>query len=119
MKTSTKAVLLSALVFPGLGHLVVKSYWRAAFLIFASLVAMYFMVAVAAERAMTVVDQIYSGQVPADVAAISEIVANSSTGAGDSTANTALFVLFACWLIGIIDSCRLGKILDETTLTQH
>lgn len=114
MKTSTKAVLLSTLVFPGLGHLVVKSYWRAALLIVAALGAMYFVVAVATDRAMTVVDQIYSGQVPADAATITEMVANSSSGAGDSTASAAMFVLLACWLVGIVDSYRLGKSLDET-----
>ena len=60
------------------------------------------------QRALTVVDRINSGDIPLETAAIAELVSNSTTGADSFIENTAVIVLTACWLIGIIDSYRLG-----------
>jgi hypothetical protein len=112
MRLSTKAVLLSGLIFPGLGHVTVKSYTRAALLVATSLGAMYFIAAVAGERAMAVVDKIYSGQVPATASSLSEMVAESSSGS-DSTMTFSMIVLTICWIAGIVDSYRIGKALEQ------
>ena len=60
------------------------------------------------QRALTIVDRINSGDIPVDSGAIAEMVSNSTGGAESFIENIAVFVLGACWLIGIIDSYRLG-----------
>ena len=108
MKRSSKAALLSGLIFPGIGHLVLKRYLRGSVLMLFALVALSVIVARIYQRALTIVDRINSGDIPVDTGAIAEMVSNTTSGADSFTENIAVIVLGACWLIGIIDSYRLG-----------
>lgn len=108
MKKSTKAALLSGLVFPGIGHMVLKQYRRGAVLAFAALIASSVIFTVALQHALAIVDRINSGDIPVDSGSIVEMVASSSNGADSTLANISVFVLGACWLFGIVDSCRIG-----------
>ena len=108
MMRSSKAALLSGLVFPGIGHIVLKLYLRGSVLMLFALVALSVIVTRIYQRALTIVDRIYSGDIPVDTGAIAEIVSNSTSGADSLIENIAVIVLVACWLIGIIDSYRLG-----------
>ncbi len=60
------------------------------------------------QRALIIVDRINSGDIPIETGAIAELVSNSTIGVDSFIENTAVIVLAACWLIGIIDSYRLG-----------
>jgi len=113
MKKSSKAALLSGLVFPGIGHITLKQYLRGAILMLGTLAALSVIVNSAYQRALAIVDRINSGDIPVDTVAISEMVANSASGAGDLAENTALIVLAACWLFGIVDSYRIGVAQDR------
>ena len=108
MKRSSKAALLSGLVFPGIGHMVLKQYLRGSVLMLSALVAFSVIVTRIFQRALTIVDRINSGDIPIETGAIAELVSNSTTGVDSFIENTAVIVLAACWLIGIIDSYRLG-----------
>jgi len=108
MKRSSKAALLSGLIFPGIGHIVLKQYLRGSVLMLFALIALSVVVTRIFQRALTIVDRINSGDIPVDTVAIAEMVSNSTSGADSFIENTALFVLGVCWLIGIIDSYRLG-----------
>ena len=108
MKRSSRAALLSGLIFPGIGHIVLKQYLRGSVLMLFALVALSVVVTRIFQRALTIVDRINSGDIPVDTGAIAEMVSNSTSGADSFIENTALIVLGACWLIGIIDSYRLG-----------
>ena len=113
MKRSSKAVLLSGLVFPGIGHMILKQYLRGSILMISALVASSVIVTSVIQRALTIVDRINSGDVPADIGAIAEMVSNSTSGADGFIQSTAVIVLGASWLIGIIDSYRLGVALEK------
>jgi len=108
MKRATKAALLSGLIFPGIGHMVLKQYLRGSVLMLAALMALSVIVTAATKRALTVVDRIYSGEIPIETRAITDAIANSTSGADSQIVKFAVFVLAACWLIGIIDSYRRG-----------
>ena len=108
MTRSTKAALLSGLVFPGIGHMVLKKYLRGSALIISALIASSIIVTVVIQRALTIVDRINSGDIPVETGAIAEMVSNSTNGAVSLIKNISVIVLGACWLIGIIDSYRLG-----------
>ena len=108
MRRSTKAALLSGLIFPGIGHLVLKQYLRGSVLMLSALIASAIIVTAVFQRALTIVDRINSGEIPVDTGAIAEMVSNSTNGADSSIESISMIVLGACWLIGIIDSYRLG-----------
>jgi uncharacterized membrane protein HdeD (DUF308 family) len=88
--------------------MLLQQYLRGSVLMLSALVAFSIIIRGIFQRALTIVDRINSGDVPADIGAIAEMVASSTSAANDLTENTALIVLVACWLIGIIDSYRLG-----------
>ena len=119
MKISTKAVLLSALVFPGTGHLLLKSYRTGMLLISASLVSLYYLVTTSVEAALQIVDKIQSGEVSPDVASITDLVSKQSAGAEMLWSNVATAVLVICWVIGIIDSYRKGRVRDKDDSTNR
>jgi hypothetical protein len=108
VKRSSKAALLSGLIFPGIGHIVLKKYLRGSVLMLFALVALSVIATGIYQRALTIVDRINSGDIPVDTGAIAEMVSNSTSGADSFIENIAVIVLGACWLIGVIDSYRLG-----------
>lgn len=108
MRRPTKAALLSGLVFPGVGHLVLKKYLRGSVLMLAALIALSVIVKSILQRAVTIVDRINSGDIPVDTGAIAEMVSSSAAGTGSPIEKISVTVLVGCWLIGIIDSYRVG-----------
>ena len=58
MKKSTKAFLLSALVFPGAGHLSLKKFVPGFALLAVTLTSLYYVVTTAVDHAMKVIEQI-------------------------------------------------------------
>ena len=114
MTRSTKAALLSGLIFPGIGHMVLKQYLRGSVLMLAALIAVSVIVTAAIQRALTVVERINSGEIPIETRAISDAIANSTSGPDSLIVTISVIVLGACWLIGIIDSYRLGIAQENT-----
>lgn len=113
MTRSTKAALLSGLIFPGVGHMFLKQYLRGSILMLSALIALSVIVTKAIEQALTIVDRIHSGEIPVKAGAITDLVAKSTSGAEGSILNIAALIVGACWLIGIIDSYRLGIIQEK------
>jgi hypothetical protein len=112
VKQSTKAALLSGLVFPGFGHLYLKQYVRGVIIAGISAVSLYFIVSVAVDTAAEVMAKVQSGEVPPDAAAITELVSRQSQATEAST-NMASMLLLGLWIIGILDSYRLGRSGDQ------
>lgn len=105
MRKSTRAALLSGLVFPGIGQLYLKRRWRGVVLAGLALLALGTVVTVAVERALAIVDRILSGEIPVDAATISALV-TASDDADSLTVSVAGSLLVACWLLGILDALR-------------
>ncbi len=117
MTKSIKAALLSALVFPGLGHFVLKKHTTAAVLAGCAFVALYWLVSAVVDRALQISDKIQSGEVQLDTAAIAELVSKQSAGAEAQSLDMAAAVIVIVWLIAIIDAYRLGRLQDKKTKT--
>lgn len=109
MTKSTKAALLSGLIFPGAGHMFLKHYVRGSILILAALISTTVIVTVIVQQALAIIDRISSGEVAIETGAIADMVSSSTHGAESPMANISLVVLLVCWLFGIIDSYRLGS----------
>jgi hypothetical protein len=114
MRKSLKAALFSGLVFPGSGHFVLRKYVRGALLAGISIACLYALVSIAVEIAQEISDQILSGEIPLDAARITHEVTSRSAGDGSRLANLSTYLLVACWLVGIVDSWRVGRLLDKS-----
>jgi len=114
MKKPTKAALLSALVFPGVGHFFLKRYLSAAVLAGAAFVALYVLVSSAVDRALEIVDKIQRGEIQPDIAVITELVSKQPTGTEAQIINIATAVLIIAWLIGVVDSYRVGRLQERS-----
>ncbi|HHH43448.1 MAG TPA: hypothetical protein ENK49_04850 [Gammaproteobacteria bacterium] len=110
MKRSTRAALLSAFIFPGAGHLYLKKYLAGAVLAGISLTAMYRVVSDTIGKAYQISEQLLNGAAPLDAGAISELVAGQTTGSEARSMNMAMAAFIICWLIGIVDSYRAGRV---------
>jgi TM2 domain-containing membrane protein YozV len=110
MKKSTKAVLLSAFVFPGAGHLYLKKYVPGCILAGVSLVGIYYLVTKTVERAWEIAEKIQSGAVQLDATTIAELVSQQSAGTDAQLTNIATLAIIICWVFGIIDSYRVGRV---------
>ena len=114
MKKSSKAALLSGLIFSGIGHIFLKDYLRGSALVVSSLAALSVVVSNVYQHALLVVDGIVSGDVAVEAGAIAQAVSNSTTAAESLVENAAVIVLVACWLAGILDSYRLGAVQEKS-----
>lgn len=113
MRSSLKAALFSALLFPGSGHFVLRKHVRGALLAGISIVCLYLLVSIALEIAQQVSDEILSGQIPLDSVVIMDEVSKRTADSGSSRAGLPTYLLLACWLVGIVDSWRLGHSQDR------
>ena len=113
MKSSTKALLLSALVFPGAGHYSLKHYRHFAVIATLALGSLYFVFSKLMEQAEIIANKIQSGEIPLEVQAISTAL-HSQTFSGEvQQINMAFYALIFIWLYSIFDSYRLGLKLDK------
>ena len=110
MKKSTKAALLSAFVLPGAGHIFLKKYIPGVALVCGSLGGIYYLTSKTVEKGLRIAETIRSGDVQLDVAAITELVSKQATGTEAQLINIATAILIISWLIGIVDSYRVGRL---------
>lgn len=102
MRPATKAALLSALLFPGLGQaLVLKRPGRALCFIAPALLAMLWLLRAAYTAASQVVDRIAAGTLPLDPVLIQQQIEATNTGPGG---DIAAAVLLVAWLGSILDA---------------
>jgi uncharacterized membrane protein len=113
MQKSTKAVLLSALVFPGAGHLLLKKYRSAAVLVSVSFTGLYYLISNAIEKGVQIAEAIQSGAVAPDVAAITDLLSKQATGSEAQLVNLATVAVLICWIFGIVDAYRVGRTRDR------
>jgi len=107
---SLKAVLFSAFVFPGGGHFYLKKHIQGTLLAFISLACLAVLLSTAMEKAQQISDKILAGEIPLDLARITEEVSNQVAAGGTQMADISTYILLICWLVGIVDSYRLGRI---------
>ena len=113
MRYSVKAALLSGLVFPGIGHLDLRRNLRGVLLAAGAAALSYFIISVAVDSAFDIVGKIQSGDVPLNVDSISELMSKASQSNERST-DIATMILFALWVIGIVDSYREGRARERS-----
>jgi hypothetical protein len=91
-----------------------KAYFRGSALVVLSLAALSVVVTSAYQHALAIVDRVVSGDVSMEAGAIAQAVSDSTTVADSLVENTAVIILLACWLAGIVDSYRLGTVQEKS-----
>jgi len=114
MKPSAKAALLSGLVFPGAGHIYLKRYATGIVLVVIAVIATYSLIADAVHVAFAISDKIANGDVPLDVNTITNMVEQQSQQVVTSS-TIATYTLGLSWLIGLVDSYRVGSMQERST----
>lgn len=113
MKISTKAALLSGLVFPGIGHMYLKQYIHGVILSLGAASAIYFIVSVVVTIALEVSEKIQGGNVPLDMGVITDLVSQQLSGA-ERSMNVVMIGLVIFWVIGVVDSYRQGRAIEKS-----
>ncbi|MGE5319950.1 MAG: hypothetical protein ACM3KD_07210 [Hyphomicrobiaceae bacterium] len=109
MSRATNAVLLSALVAPGAGHLYLRHYPRGVALIGISLACLWVFVERAMQQASIVLDRLASDAGGIDAGQLSDLITQTSGGPGSLVVTLTSLALAVCWAIGIVDAYRLAK----------
>jgi TM2 domain-containing membrane protein YozV len=110
MKVAYKAALLSAFIFPGVGHFYLKKYWRGLAIMFIALSGLGFMIWSVTASAFKNLDSVMV-KMQGGATSLQEI----SDIVGLTTVTTApyfdaVFYVIAClWIFALIDAYRIGK----------
>lgn len=113
MKRSIKAALISGLAFPGLGHIYLKKYLAGAVLLFVAGASLYSVSVTAIDTALSVAKEIEAGSVSINEDAIGRLIEQESQGSATAT-NLSLVALILSWVIGVVDSYRVGRAEERT-----
>jgi len=112
MKKSIKAAMLSAFVFPGAGHIFLKFYVSGILLIGVSSAGIYYLISNMVKNALQIVDSIQLGHIQADATVINQLLSSQTTGNESQLLGIATTAVAICWILGIIDSYRIGRAQD-------
>jgi hypothetical protein len=108
MKKTSKAVLLSLLVFPGAGHIFLKKYLPASGFIVVFAYLLSIVIKKLIERSEEISQMIISGEIPLEINAISQALNEQSANAGAQMGFSGYALLFI-WLFATFDAYRLAK----------
>jgi len=103
---------LSGLIFPGLGQISLKHYKRGIVIMFTVLVSMSVFIVKAVQHALDILEKIESQGGAINMSTISNVATQASATSGNLTFNLVLLLVIICWIIGIVDAYRIGKIKD-------
>lgn len=111
MKKTTTVVLLSALAFPGAGHLYLKHKKRGVLLLALFCMLLCHVINSAYQQAQFIYEEILAGRVALTQQAIAVFMADNTYDMQQlQQAGYASNALLILWLIGMLDSYRLAKI---------
>lgn len=107
MNRAPAAALLSALVFPGVGHFYLRRPRRAWLFLVPALVAAIIWFGDVATQVSTILDQVASGAIAPDPVAIAARM--EKEGGGSPLVSLAAIVFGVCWIGAIIDSFLIAR----------
>ena len=107
MNRAPAAALLSALVFPGVGHFYLRRPRRAWLFLVPALIAAVIWFGDVATQVSTILDQVTSGALAPDPVAIAAKL--EQQGGGSTLVPRAEIVFGVCWVGAIIDAFVIGR----------
>lgn len=108
MKQSTKVTLLSLLVFPGIGHLVLKKYAIAIGFIASFAYLLLGLVKDIHAKTQQIIESIIRGEIPIEVSAIRQALIDQGALENQNLTNIS-YMLLIIWAIAAFDAYRIAK----------
>jgi hypothetical protein len=115
MKLAYKAVLYSALIYPGGGHFLLKRYALGTVYATIATACLCALLARAMEIAQSIADRILSGDIPFDIVRIRAEITLQAFADGSPMVTVATWLLVGCWIVSSLDAFRLGRQRDRAT----
>ena len=112
MNNALKGALLSGLVFPGLGQIILKQYKRGTALMITAFASMIVFVVNATQQAFKILENVDLESGAIDFDTISKAATQASNTSDSLMSNFALLLLLFSWIFGIVDAYRIGKKRD-------
>ena len=112
MNNSLKGALLSGLIYPGLGQVVLKHYKRGVALMLAFTVTLLAILIIAVQQASTILEKIDIEGGAIDIDTISNAASQASTTSESHLLKLLSWLLLFCWVIGVVDAYRIGRKKD-------
>lgn len=113
MTHSLRAVLLSGLVFPGLGQWLLGYRIRAVAFMLAVSICLVVIVHQATQQAYAVLDQLQAAGSALDMATIWDTAAQATRNIDSSVVQQALIALMLLWVVSMVDAYRAGRLKDR------
>ncbi len=107
-----KGALLSGLIIPGLGQIVLKRYIRGTLLIVAVLGGLAILVMKTVQLALVILEKLQAQDGAITLGTITKAATQASMNHGSLSINLLFVVILACWIIGVIDAYSIGKKMD-------
>jgi hypothetical protein len=120
MNNSLKGALLSGLVFPGLGQIILRHYKRGIALMLAVSMGLLVIAVKATRLAFAILQKIESEGYAIDISMIVDTATRAFTASDRLIYNFVLLWIIFCWIIGVVDAYSLGrkKDLEEQSTSQ-
>ena len=113
MNNAIKGALLSGLVFPGLGQLVLRQYRRGILVMLAVSISLAVIMVKAILIARDILQKVELQGDAIDMQAITDAATRESLQSGSVTLNLLLIVIIICWIAATADAYRIGRKLDR------
>jgi uncharacterized membrane protein YGL010W len=112
MNNALKGALLSGLIFPGLGQIVMKRYKRGTAIVLTVLVSLSIIVVKAVQLARVTLEEIDAAGGLIDMNTVMDAATRAATGTGTLTFNVLFALIVGCWVVGIVDAYLIGRKTD-------
>lgn len=113
MSNALKGILLSALIFPGAGQIILARYGRGALFFGAAFISGLLCVMAIVRKAVVILQQFAAQGEAVTLPKIMSTAAEASTTGSTLFLKASFLVFFCCWLFAVVDAWRIGKELDE------
>ncbi|MGB0893394.1 MAG: hypothetical protein ACPGUD_03235 [Parashewanella sp.] len=114
MKLSVKAILFSAFVAPGSGHILVGKRLQGYSLLAITLIALIMLLNHIMRIANQISQEILSGAIPFDIIKITQAIHQSMYADIFASGRWEFQLLVFCWLVALVDCVRMA--IKENTL---
>jgi len=112
MSNSLKGALLSGVIFPGLGQVILKHYKRGIVLMFTVFASLMVIIFKAVQHAFTILGKIELEGGVIDIKTITDAATKASSTSDSLIYNFGILLILICWIFGTVDAYRIGKKKD-------
>lgn len=108
MDKATKVALLSAFIFPGIGHVFLKKYTAATIFATTAFICSYLLLAEVVENAIQIIEKIQPNDLP-DTGELHQLILKQLSQVDLISTNLISVILILTWLIATLDAYRIAK----------